>query len=128
LFNKTKDDQKRGGHASTYVSASITAKASGEGKKLLFENEEEARCAVGMLCTVAVFTISGPATLFVMAMILHPEWQQKVRDQIDEVVGDDMLDLCHIPRLPVLRAAIKECLRWKSTVPLGEQRNLCISR
>jgi cytochrome P450 len=53
-------------------------------------------------------------------MILHPEWQQKVRAQIDEVCGEDeLLDLKHSPRLPILRAAIKECVRWKSTVPLG---------
>jgi cytochrome P450 len=125
LFDKTKDDHQRGGQANTFVSASIAAKISREENRVLFEKEEEAKCAVGMLCTVAVFTIAGPATLFVMAMILHPEWQQKVRDQIDEIIGEEMLDLSHSPRLPVLRAAIKECLRWKSTVPLGEQDNLC---
>jgi hypothetical protein len=90
--------------------------------RLLFSNEAEAKCAVGMLCTVAIFTLGGPAVLFVMAMILHPEWQERVRAQVDEVVGgDELVDLKHSPQLPILRAAIKECLRWKSTVPLGEQ-------
>ena len=72
-----------------------------------------------MMCTVAMDTIAGPLTLFIITMVLHPEWQQKVREQIDEVTGNEILDLKHSPQLPILRAAIKECLRWKSTVPLG---------
>ena len=122
LFNKSKRDYSEGQGANTYVAASLEARTGGEEKKLLFESEDEAICAVGMLCTVGVFTIAGPATLFVMAMILHPEWQGKVREQIDQVVGAEMLDLSHSPRLPMLRAAIKECVRWKSTVPLGEDK------
>ncbi|KAI4611747.1 hypothetical protein J4E83_007998 [Alternaria metachromatica] len=108
-----------------YTTASLATKAIGSDTDLLFADEEEAKAAVGMLCTVAIYTIGGPATLFVMAMILHPEWQTKVRQQIDEVVGkDEMVDFKHSPRLPILRAAIKECVRWKSTVPLGVPRLL----
>ncbi|KAI4952933.1 hypothetical protein J4E86_006470 [Alternaria arbusti] len=108
-----------------YTTASLATKAIGSDTDLLFADEEEAIAAVGMLCTVAIYTIGGPATLFVMAMILHPEWQEKVRQQIDEVVGkDEMVDLKHSPQLPILRAAIKECVRWKSTVPLGVPRLL----
>ena len=121
LFKKAKDNTTPVGTINTYTGASTAARVSGESKRVLFESEEEAQCAVGMLCTVGVFTVAGPATLFVMAMILHPEWQEKVREQIDEVVRDGMVDLHHSPRLPILRAAIKECLRWKSTVPLGNQ-------
>ncbi|KAF2822688.1 cytochrome P450 oxidoreductase [Ophiobolus disseminans] len=124
LWKELFDSSKEAGRTKTYVSASLEAKASGESGKPLFENETEAKYAVGMLCTVAVFTIAGPATLFAMAMILHPEWQDKVRAEIDEVVGDEMLDLKHNPQLPILRAAIKECVRWKSTVPLGVPRLL----
>lgn len=121
LWQRLFDEAKRGPQTSdTYVSASRRMKESGATGKLLFENETEAKCAVGMLCTVAVFTLAGPAILFVMAMVLHPEWQDKVRAQIDQVVGDELLDLKHSPSLPMLRAAIKECLRWKTTVPLGE--------
>jgi cytochrome P450 len=128
LFQKAKGNPSRDGRTDTYTNASVAARVSGESKRMLFEKEEEAQCAVGMLCTVGVFTVAGPATLFVMAMILHPEWQQKVREQIDEVVQDRMLDLSDSPRLPVLRAAIKECLRWKSTVPLGKQYPLPMLR
>lgn len=123
-FDRTRKQMQQDGQKSTYVQASLQSKSNGEIKTPLFENEEEAKCAVGMLCTVAIYTIAGPATLFVMAMILHPEWQTKVRAQIDQVVGTGMVELSHAPQLPILRAAIKECVRWKSTVPLGVPRLL----
>jgi cytochrome P450 len=65
-----------------------------------------------------------------MAMILHPKWQIKIRDQIDEVVRDGMVDLRHSPQLPILRAGIRECVRWRSTVPLGNSscRQFHVSR
>jgi hypothetical protein len=121
LFQKSRIQRHKKGTQS-YVNASLSLKDLGSKTRLLFSNEAEAKCAVGMLCTVAIFTLGGPAVLFVMAMILHPEWQERVRAQVDEVVGgDELVDLKHSPQLPILRAAIKECLRWKSTVPLGEQ-------
>jgi cytochrome P450 len=121
LFDKTKTAYKKGNDSKTYVSAALETKQVGTNDKLLFENETEAKFAVGMLCIVGVFTVAGPAVLFIMAMVLHPEWQAKVRQQIDNVVGaNEMLDLHHSAQLPILRAAIKECVRWKSTVPLGK--------
>lgn len=120
LFMKSKKAHAHKKVTQSYVSASLSLKEFSSNAKLLFHNETEAKCAVGMLCTVAIFTLGGPAVLFIMAMILHPEWQEKVRAQIDEVIGEDeSVDLKHSPQLPILRAAIKECLRWKSTVPLG---------
>ncbi|KAF3000670.1 hypothetical protein E8E13_000897 [Curvularia kusanoi] len=124
LFEKSKARLIQGEPTATYTSASVEARAIGGTKVPWFENEKEAQCAVGMLCTVSIYTIAGPATLFVMAMILHPLWQEKVRKQIDEVVGDGLVELRHSPQLPFLRAAIKECVRWKSTVPLGVPRLL----
>ena len=73
-----------------------------------------------MMCIVATFTVGGKAIIFVMAMILHPGWQGKVHNPIDEVVGEDnMVNVRHSTQLPILRGAILECLRCKSTVPLG---------
>lgn len=120
LFDKSKACLSQGGPTGTYASTSVETRAGGGTKEPWFENEKEAQCAVGMLCTVSIYTIAGPATLFVMAMILNPIWQEKVRKQIDEVVRDGRVELRHSPQLPFLRAAIKECVRWKSTVPLGK--------
>lgn len=107
----------------SYVGAYLENQAVAEPGKELLKNEAEAVYAVGMLCTVAIFTINGLLVLFQMAMILHPEWQDRVRKELDEIIGDRLVELEDSTNLPVLRAAIKECIRWKSTVPLG--RMIC---
>lgn len=103
-------------------SPSTSTTASEQGRDFGFD-EHEAAYAVGMLCTVAIFTIGGPLYCFFLAMVLHPEWQDKCRAEIDAVVGPNRLvDLTDSPDLPILRACIKECLRWRPPVPLGVPR------
>jgi hypothetical protein len=110
-------------YARTYFERKDAA-AKGEGKDFGFD-EHEAAYAVGMLCTVAIFTIGGPLYCFFLAMVLHPEWQEKCRAEIDAVVGPDrIVDLADSPDLPILRACIKECLRWRPPVPLGVPRQV----
>lgn len=85
--------------------------------------ESEAAYAIGMLCTMAIFTIAGPLTTFFLVMTLHPEWQERVRQELESVTGNSRpVELSDSPNLPVLRACIKECLRWKPPVPLGVPR------
>lgn len=85
--------------------------------------ESEAAYAIGMLCTMAVFTIAGPLYTFFLVMTLHPEWQQKVFEELQSVTGNSrVVELSDSPNLPILRACIKECLRWKPPVPLGVPR------
>lgn len=85
--------------------------------------ESEAAYAIGMLCTMAIFTIAAPLYTFLLVMTLHPDWQEKVRAELVTVVGfDRLVQLSDSPNLPTLRACIKECLRWKPPVPLGVPR------
>lgn len=52
-------------------------------------------------------------------MVLHPEMQRKVHDELDAVVGKDgELSESHISRLPYLQAVIKETLRVHPPGPL----------
>lgn len=120
LYEKTKEEYMRGKARETYVSGYLDNKNARDVPRKHFDDEDEAINAIGMLCTVAIVTIAGPATSFIMTMILHPEWQNKVRAEIDVVTGGSrMLEIGDSSRLPLLRAAMKECLRWRSTVPLG---------
>lgn len=86
-------------------------------------DDHETAYAIGMLCTVAIFTIGGPLNAFFLAMVLHPEWQEKARAELDAVLGNRMLATAtDFAKLPILRAAIKETLRWRPAVPLGVPR------
>ncbi|KAI1881571.1 hypothetical protein JX265_000397 [Neoarthrinium moseri] len=79
----------------------------------------EASSALGMLALVGIFTVAGPLSYFLVSMVHHPEWQAAVQKEIDEQCLGDLPTLDHMPKLPILRACIKETMRWKPNVPTG---------
>lgn len=79
----------------------------------------EASCVLGMLALVGIFTVAGPLSYWLVAMVHHPHWQAAVQREIDEKCGGRMPRLEDTPKLPILRACIKETMRWKPNVPSG---------
>ncbi|KAH0370806.1 cytochrome P450, partial [Aureobasidium melanogenum] len=79
----------------------------------------EASSVLGMLALVGIFTVAGPLNYFLVAMVHHPEWLKKVQDEIDEQLGGRMPSIEDFPKLPTLRACIKESMRWRPNVPTG---------
>ena len=58
-------------------------------------------------------------TLLIACMV-HPEAQQRARDEIDSVVGRERLPSFEDrPGLPFVDAMTKEALRWRPLTPLG---------
>ncbi|KAF4958406.1 hypothetical protein FSARC_11023 [Fusarium sarcochroum] len=52
---------------------------------------------------------------FLYLMMEYPEWQTKLQDQVDQVVGPDRLPCFDdIPNLPVVRAIVKEGIRFRT--------------
>lgn len=121
LLKQVREEMDNGTAAPvSYARTYFERKEAESGSRSFGFEDEEAAYAVGMLCTVAIFTIGGPLYCFMLAMVLHPEWQEKVREEIDRVIGDRIVVIADSPNLPVLRAAIKECVRWRPPVPLGK--------
>lgn len=57
---------------------------------------------------------------FFLAMVLHPEIQQRAQKQLDDIVGADRLpEFKDIASLPYIEAMVKELLRWQPVTPLG---------
>lgn len=81
--------------------------------------DHEASSMIGMLALVGIFTVAGPLSYWLVTMVHHPEWQAAVQREIDEVCGGRPPTLDDTPRLPILRACIKETMRWKPNVPTG---------
>jgi cytochrome P450 len=83
----------------------------------------EAAYSVGMMANVAILTSGSPLRTFLLAMVLHQDWQNALRAEIDAVLGqeDRLLGIYDAPRLPLLRAIIKECFRWRPVIPTGMQ-------
>ena len=79
----------------------------------------EASSAIGMMALVGIFTVAGPLYYFLLAMVVHPEWQGKIQKELDEACGGRMPELTDMPNMPILRACIKETMRWRPNVPTG---------
>ena len=120
LLKQVRDEMDQGKAPVSYARTYFERKETETGSRAFGFDDHEAAYAVGMLCTVAIFTIGGPLYCFFLAMVLHPEVQSKIRKELDEVVGDRVVEVGDAPNLPYLRAAIKECLRWRPAVPLGK--------
>jgi cytochrome P450 len=99
---------------------SFTQKYLQAGESFGFPNDVEGAYAVGMLAVAGVFTVGGPLHTFVQAMLLFPQWLKSLQEELDTVCGDRMPELADVPQLPLLRAVIKESLRWRPAVPTGK--------
>ncbi|KAI1809557.1 cytochrome P450 [Poronia punctata] len=88
-------------------------------KRSNISGDYEASCVLGMIALVGVFTVAGPLSYWLVSMVHHPEWQALVQQEIDEVCEGRMPTLADAPKLPRLRACIKETMRWKPNVPTG---------
>jgi cytochrome P450 len=54
---------------------------------------------------------------FLYLMMDYPEWQTKLQEEVDQVVGKDrMPSYKDIPNLPTVRAIVKETVRYRSIV------------
>ncbi|RYP41293.1 hypothetical protein DL767_001147 [Monosporascus sp. MG133] len=54
---------------------------------------------------------------FLFLMMEFPEWQKKLQEEVDKVVGKDrMPSYADIPNLPTVRAIVKETVRYRSVV------------
>ena len=65
--------------------------------------------------------------IFVLAAICFPEAIHSARDEVDRICGahaERLPSLDDMPNMPYVTALIKECLRWRPTVPLIPQHHL----
>ncbi|KAF2026828.1 cytochrome P450 [Setomelanomma holmii] len=53
---------------------------------------------------------------FIYLMLAHPDWQTKLQSQLDAVCPDRLPEWSDIPALPVLRAVVKESVRYRSII------------
>ncbi|KAF2716666.1 putative P450 monooxygenase [Polychaeton citri CBS 116435] len=91
----------------------------GKGMEASKLDQHEAAHAVGTNALVAIATIGSPLHSFFTAMCHYPSWMKKVQAEIDAVCGDRLPTMADMPNLPVLRAVVKETLRWRQPTPLG---------
>jgi len=94
--------------------------------QLFLESQQKSRTSciegaysVGMMAIAGALTISSPMMSYILAMIQSPEWLARTQEEIDRVCGARLPEMSDMENLPVLRAVVKEVLRWRPPVPTG---------
>lgn len=88
-------------------------------------SDDEAAYVVGTLFEAGSGTTASAMMSFVLAMCLYPEWQTRLQHELDQVVGDErMPTFDDIPQLPIVRAVVKEGLRWRPVAGSGVPHTL----
>ncbi|CAJ2510294.1 Uu.00g061940.m01.CDS01 [Anthostomella pinea] len=92
---------------------------SSSADKAKWGEEAEATYVVGQMAIAGALTIGSPIQSFLLAMLHYPDWQEKLHKEIDEVCEGACPQWADRSKLPMLRAVVKEVIRWRPPVPTG---------
>ncbi|KAI2617225.1 cytochrome P450 [Hypomontagnella submonticulosa] len=90
-----------------------------DGGESKWGSEAEATYVVGQMAIAGALTIGSPIQSFILAMLHYPEWQKRLQDEIDAVCEGRCPEWDDREKLPMLRAVVKEVIRWRPPVPTG---------
>jgi hypothetical protein len=90
-----------------------------EGQETYGLSDDEGAYVIGTLFEAGSGTTASAMMSYILAMTHHPEWQDIMLEELDEVVGNRMPEFDDIPQLPTVRAVIKEVLRWRPVTAGG---------
>ncbi|KAJ6472477.1 cytochrome P450 [Mycena sanguinolenta] len=84
------------------------------------EDEEQVKGVAATMFAAGELTTWTTLTVFILAMVLHPECQSRAQQEIDLVVGDMRLpEFSDREDLPFVEGILQETLRWIPALPLG---------
>lgn len=82
------------------------------------DNSEAAK-VVGMMAIAGALTIGSPIQSFLLAMCHYPDWLERMQAEIDVQLEGRCPQWDDREKLPLLRAVVKEVIRWRPPVPTG---------
>lgn len=81
--------------------------------------KDEAMYVVGLMAIAGALTIGSPVQSYLLAMCHYPESQRKLQEEIDTACEGRCPQWEDREKLPMLRAVVKEVMRWRPPVPTG---------
>lgn len=117
LFRQLQDDVRRAVEKHSQVQS--FTRTFIENKDSYQLSDDEGAYVVGTLFEAGSGTTAAAMMSFCLAMCHFPEWQKKMQDELDAHVGSQMPEFDDIPKLPTVRAVIKEVLRWRPVTAGG---------
>lgn len=95
-----------------------------ENQEALRLSDDEGAYVIGTMFEAGSGTTSAAMQSLCLAMCHFPDWQQKMKEQLDQVVGNRMPEFADMPHLSTVRAVIKEVLRWRPVTSGGVPHQL----
>ncbi|KAF8509027.1 cytochrome P450 [Hysterangium stoloniferum] len=115
-FEAVKRKMKEGKALPSFTSTLLEESTHPEAKI----DEETVQNTAAMAYAAGADTTVSALTSFVLAMVLHPEVQERAQAELDSVLHDERLpDYTDRGQTPYLEAIINEILRWNPVTPLG---------
>lgn len=104
----------------SFVASFYENQTEGESSRSSNVEEAEASHVISLMAIAGALTIGSPIQSYLLAMVHHPEWQHRLQEEIDSTLGGRCPEWEDRHRLPLLRATMKEVIRWRPAVPSGE--------
>ncbi|KAK0631150.1 cytochrome P450 [Bombardia bombarda] len=108
----------------TFLEARKGAEGASEKEQGKWGEKTEAMNVVGLMAIAGALTIGSPIQSFLLAMCHYPEWQTKLQQEIDSALDGRCPQWEDREKLPMLRAVVKEVIRWRPPVPTGIPHSL----
>lgn len=115
-FNSVKRMMDEGRAEPSFIRTFLQTRPS---EKLNNDDITDATHTVGMMAIAGALTIGSPIQSYMLAMCHYPHWQARLRCEIETVLGGRCPEWKDREELPLLRAVVKEVLRWRPPVPTG---------
>lgn len=77
-------------------------------------NEDQGAYMAGTMIEAGSDTTQLSLNSLILGLVAFPETAMKAHEELDRVVGDSIPQFADSPKLPYIRAMIKEVLRWRS--------------
>ena len=84
-------------------------------------NIKEGSYVAGLMAIAGALTIGSPIQSFFLAMCHYPDWQRRLQKEIDQSCAGKCPQWEDREKLPLLRAVVKEVMRWRPPVPTGRK-------
>ncbi|EEB93789.1 hypothetical protein MPER_07513, partial [Moniliophthora perniciosa FA553] len=123
-FDSVKASLKQGTASPSFVSnllsdLDLKSKEKIVDSEVIAKETETIRNCAGLAYAAGTESTVSSLSSFMLAMILHPEVQDKARAELDSVVGSGRLpDFTDRGSLPYIDALVLEVLRWNPVAPL----------
>lgn len=118
MLRQVRADIKADGARPSWMRSFLTADDIPGNRTGLQDDMSGAYC-IGMNGIAGALTIAAPMQGFLLALCLYPKYLIKLHEELDRECPHAPPAYSDMPRLPYLRACIRETLRWRPPVPTG---------